>query len=325
MGEGLAGQATPQRLRHAPVRREGLAEGLVVLGVDHHREPLPVLGRRPDHGRAADVDVLHRVLVGAVGLLDHPAEGIEVHDHEVDGRDVVLPQLGLVGRRRSSQNPTVDPGVQGLDPAVQDLRCARVVADLDRRDPELAQRPVGPTGGEHLHFVLDEQPSQPRQVRLVTDTHQGATDRGAHDPPRTPGRPQGSRPPRAQRVTVASPRLLRPAAVSRRARRAASSPGRADQEGGDPRRSVGVASEVRQQLLAAGLLELHQASHLDLPDPLAGQVEDLADLFEGDPPCSATSRAQLCASSQTSRSGKLILMLPVFGFTSMYRWYLQLT
>src|SRR5690606_14004637 len=40
--------------------------------------------------------------------------------------------------------------------------------------------------------------------------------------------------------------------------------------------------QVAHQLVAARLFELHEPADLDLPDPLAGQVEDLADLLEGD-------------------------------------------
>ena len=49
-------------------------------------------------------------------------------------------------------------------------------------------------------------------------------------------------------------------------------------------RGSAVFGEVRDQLLAAGLAKLHQPADLHLTDPLAGQVEDLAHLLEGDAP-----------------------------------------
>src|SRR5262245_50939474 len=56
-----------------------------------------------------------------------------------------------------------------------------------------------------------------------------------------------------------------------------------------PPRHAGACAEAalralgRDPQLAAGVvLDLRQAAHLDLPDTLAGEVQDGADLFQGD-------------------------------------------
>jgi hypothetical protein len=81
-------------------RRDDLA---VILGVHDHGHMGVVLGRRPDHGGAADVDVLDRR--GVIGAArDGFLERVEVHDQKVDGADAVglhrRDVLGLVAQRQ---------------------------------------------------------------------------------------------------------------------------------------------------------------------------------------------------------------------------------
>src|SRR5687768_1072661 len=58
--------------------------------------------------------------------------------------------------------------------------------------------------------------------------------------------------------------------------------GRCASHGGPARQLFGVPRQVREQLFAARVLELHQPTDLDLADPLAREVEDLPDLLERD-------------------------------------------
>jgi hypothetical protein len=86
-----------------------------------------VLGRGTDQRRSADIDVLDAGReVGAAR--DRLLEGVEVHDHQVDRRDPVLRHLRgmrLVGT--PAENAAMDRRLQGLHPAVHDLREAGVV------------------------------------------------------------------------------------------------------------------------------------------------------------------------------------------------------
>ena len=76
---------------------ELLEQQRVVDGIHHHRDVAEVLGRRAQHRRPADVDVLDGVVEGRA-LRHLVLEGIEVHHHHVDGDDAVL--LQLLGVRR---------------------------------------------------------------------------------------------------------------------------------------------------------------------------------------------------------------------------------
>ena len=72
----------------------GLAQlgehGVVALGADDRRREGVVLGRRADHRRAADVDVLDHLLVGDAPPCRRALERVQVHAHEIDELDVVL-------------------------------------------------------------------------------------------------------------------------------------------------------------------------------------------------------------------------------------------
>ena len=64
-------------------------------GVDDDRDALVVLGRRPDHGRPADVDLLD-ALVGAGPGRHRRGERVQVDDNEVERSDPEVLELGAV-------------------------------------------------------------------------------------------------------------------------------------------------------------------------------------------------------------------------------------
>jgi hypothetical protein len=71
-------------------------------------------------GRAADVDVLDRVLQRAACLGHRLLEGVQVHHQDVDGADrVPVQRRHVVGMVTPRQQAAMDLGMQGLDPAVQ--------------------------------------------------------------------------------------------------------------------------------------------------------------------------------------------------------------
>ena len=122
--------------------RELLQDRVVGLGLDHDRGEQEVLRRRPDHRRAADVDVLDHL-----GLVDPAArrgllERVEVHAHEVDELDVVLLGRDHVGGVVAAREQAgVELRVQRLDAAAHDLGEAGEV--VDRADGE-ARPPRAP-------------------------------------------------------------------------------------------------------------------------------------------------------------------------------------
>ena len=78
----------------------------IVGRVDQHGDVGVVLGRGAQHGRAADVDVLDRLGIAAIGPRDGGGERIEIDDQQIDGIDAVLAhqhhrrcRAGRAGRR----------------------------------------------------------------------------------------------------------------------------------------------------------------------------------------------------------------------------------
>ena len=155
--------------------RELLQDRVVAGRVDHDRGEGEVLGRRADHRRAADVDVLDHLVLGDAAAGRGGLERIEVHAHQVDELDLVLGgrrHVLLVVAQR--QQPGVELRVQRLDAAAHDLREAREVLDRPDLEPALAQRGRGAAGRDQL----DAQRSQPaRELHdpgLVGDRQQRA-------------------------------------------------------------------------------------------------------------------------------------------------------
>ena len=154
--------------------RQLLDHRVVGLGArDDGGEPV-VLGGRPDHRGAADVDVLDGVGVGHAGARDGALERVEVHADEVDELDVVLGGLrhvlGVVAQR---EQPGVEPRVQRLDAAVHDLREAGEVVDGADVEARIAQRGRGAAGRDELHAEADEAASEVHDAGLVGDGEQG--------------------------------------------------------------------------------------------------------------------------------------------------------
>jgi hypothetical protein len=94
----------------------------VVGRIDDHGHVAVVLGRRAQHGRAADVDVLDGVRQRAVILGDGLLERVQVDHQQVDRRDAVLGQrCHVLGQVAAGQDAAVHLRVQRLHAAVEHL------------------------------------------------------------------------------------------------------------------------------------------------------------------------------------------------------------
>ena len=88
-----------------------------------------ILRRRAQHRRATDVDVLDRVIKGAIGFGDGGLERIQVHYQQVDRRDPVFGHH-LVVQSLATEQAAVNSWMQGLDAAVHDFGEAGDLADI---------------------------------------------------------------------------------------------------------------------------------------------------------------------------------------------------
>ena len=169
MLEGFGGEAAP--LFDAQLTAgQGVGHPIVVCGIDHDGDRGEVFGRRSQHGRPADVDVLQRVIQRYAGLADGCCEGIEVDYHQVDGINTVLLQLGHVaGRIPPRQQAAVDGGMQGLDATFQNLRRTGNIRHLANDDPGIRQAPVRAAGANQFAAGAGQPPAQIFDTRFVID------------------------------------------------------------------------------------------------------------------------------------------------------------
>jgi hypothetical protein len=109
-----------------------------------------VLGGGADHGRAADVDILHRGV--EVRALRHRfLEGIEIDVEQVDAADPVLVHRRFVrGRVAHAEEAAVHQGMQGLHPPVHHLGKAGDVGDVLNGQPGRGDGGLGAAGGDQL-------------------------------------------------------------------------------------------------------------------------------------------------------------------------------
>jgi hypothetical protein len=144
----------------------------IVRRIDHHRDRVVVLRRRPEHAGAPDVDLLDRLLAGDALLRHGLFEGVEIHD---DGEDAVLRGLFAVFREVAAvEEPPVDLRVQGLDPAIEHLGKSGEIRDLRDGNPEGGDEFGGAAGGKDLHPVAVEAFGQFVESGLVGDRDEGA-------------------------------------------------------------------------------------------------------------------------------------------------------
>ena len=97
MLESLCRQPAALLQRHA-AGRQHLADTPVVIRVNDDHHVRVVLGRGAEHGRAADVDVLQRVVERGFGPGDRLPERVQVADDDVDRRYAMFPELRHVVR-----------------------------------------------------------------------------------------------------------------------------------------------------------------------------------------------------------------------------------
>ena len=143
----------------------------------HHGNARVVLGSRPDHGRAADVDLLD-ALVDAGPRHHRLRERIQVHHDQVEGLDAECRQLiGVLGLAKVGQDPRVHSRVQRLHPSVEGLREPRQVLDLGHLDAGLRDAGRRRPGRDDLHPGGGQARCELGQPGLVVDADQGTADR----------------------------------------------------------------------------------------------------------------------------------------------------
>ncbi len=178
-GVGGLGQPLAQGIWRLTVVRAQLRQnGVIVFDVhDDGHKPM-VLGGRPDHRRSADVDVFDHF--GIVRALGHRfLKRIEVHDHQIDWRDVVrVHRCDMVFIVAQGQQAAMDNRVQGLDPAIHHLGKAGDLGHILDGKARRAQRLGGSTCAEQLDPVACQRRGKLHQSGFVGYGKKRAAQRG---------------------------------------------------------------------------------------------------------------------------------------------------
>ena len=119
----------------------------VIGGIDDDGDESMVLGRRPDQGRAADIDVLDTIVEpGAAG--NRRLERIQIDHQQPDGPDaVIFHRLLMRVHIKPGQKPAVNFWVQGFDSAVHDFGKAGFIGHVLDGEAEIPKRLGGAAGG----------------------------------------------------------------------------------------------------------------------------------------------------------------------------------
>ena len=76
----------------------------------------------------------------------------------------------MFGQLAARQDPAVDLGMQGLDPAVENFRETGDFADADGLDTFFFQQLLRTSGGDDFPAEVDQAADEIHQAGLVTDT-----------------------------------------------------------------------------------------------------------------------------------------------------------
>ncbi len=177
-GIGDLGELAAQRQRGgAIVGIEFGQHGCVIFGIDHHRHIVVVLGGGADHGGAADVDILDRLLI-ARAFGDGGFERVEVRNQQIDALDrMILHRLGVFGVVANAQEAAMNLGVQRLHAPIHDFREAGDFGNIGYLQAGIAQGLGGASGRDQLHVAGGERGGEGNEACFVENRKQRATDR----------------------------------------------------------------------------------------------------------------------------------------------------
>ena len=157
--------------------REFGGDGGVVGRIGDHGDAVHILRRRTNHGRAADVDIFDELFDGEIGARGGGFERIQIHDHQINRRDSLLPHLIAVGGfAAAEQDAAMDLGMQRLDASAEHFRPAGEVGDIAHGQAGIAQQLGGAAGGNDLDLGGGQGAREFHDAGLVVNAYQCAFD-----------------------------------------------------------------------------------------------------------------------------------------------------
>ncbi len=151
-----------------------LCDDLGILpGIGGDRREGVILGRRAHQARAANVNLLDRLLGCNAWLGDRLAERVQIDHHEIKRRDAVLVERRhVVGPVAPAQHPGEYLGVQCLDAAVHHLGEAGIGRHVVDLEPLGLQAPPCAAGAVDAGAGLGQNLSQLAQTLFIAHANQ---------------------------------------------------------------------------------------------------------------------------------------------------------
>jgi hypothetical protein len=175
--EGLARELAPRRLAEHAALAQLLEHRTVVAGIHDHADVRVILRGRANHRGSADVDLLDGFGARHIGTRDRLLERVQIHDDEVDRRDLLRRQIrAVVFAVAPRQDAAVDARVQRLDAAAQHLGTPRQRRDLGHLEPVVGQDSSGSARGDQLDAQLRQRPCELDETALVVDGKESSRD-----------------------------------------------------------------------------------------------------------------------------------------------------
>ena len=135
-----------------------------------------ILGRRTDHGRTANIDILDAILVTGAGRHCR-RKRIKIDANEIDWGNAVFFHLAQMSRKIATpQNATMYLRHQRLDATIKDFREAGMFGNILDCQTRLTQRPCRAPRRKQFCTVGCKCTPQVNQSRLVRDGEKGATN-----------------------------------------------------------------------------------------------------------------------------------------------------
>ncbi len=147
MGIGLGGQSPPRCGAGAAMLGDIPDHAGVIIGIGDNGDEIMILGGGADHGRAADIDILHQIITAGIRPRQGGGKGVEVDNHQINRADPASLHISAVaGIVTAGQNPAMDRRMQGLDAAIHHLGGTRDIRNRGHVNALIRQQPGRPAG-----------------------------------------------------------------------------------------------------------------------------------------------------------------------------------
>src|SRR5271166_2764400 len=151
----------------------------IVVGRNHYRDVLIILGGGANQRRAADIDVRDQLRQRDALLGRDLLKRVEVHGDQVNERDVVVGErLHMVGIGANRQNAARHARMDGFQPAVEHFGKPRQVGHFAHRHASGFEHAGGAAGRDDLDAQVAQALGELHDAGFVGHADEGASDIG---------------------------------------------------------------------------------------------------------------------------------------------------